>query len=70
MADKIVAMSEDATHSHYLWDHGYLVSFNKQAQTWSKQMIPHPFGNPQAFAAPVLADAPRHNADAWDGDDD
>lgn len=64
MADRVVAMSEDATHSHYLWDVGVLVSFNKQTKTWSKQRIAHP--NDETFAAPVLADAPRHTADVED----
>ncbi len=63
MTDRVVAMSEDATHAHYLWASGFLVSFNKHTQAWTKQRIPHP-GN---IAEPTLN---RELAPDVGGDDD
>lgn len=42
MADRVHAAGEDDTFAHYLWDSGWLVSFNKQTRQWTKQRIPHP----------------------------
>ena len=55
-----VAMSEDAEGVHYLWDSGWLVTFNRETKAWSKFRIPVPS---QIADAPAFADAPYHAAE-------
>jgi hypothetical protein len=59
MADRVVAMSEDAEGVHYLWDCGVRVTFNPWTKQWSKQHILHPSdigaASPNREASPDVA---------------
>jgi len=41
MADRVVAMSEDAEGVHYLWDCGYVVT-RRADGSWHKAHVMHP----------------------------
>jgi hypothetical protein len=41
MADRVVAMSEDAEGVHYLWDCGYVVT-RRTDGSWHRTRVPHP----------------------------
>lgn len=42
MTDRVMPAGEDENFANYVWDCGWLVSFNKFTQEWTKQRIPHP----------------------------
>ena len=40
MADRVVQMTTEYPLDHYLWDNGWVVSFNRETKAWTKLRIP------------------------------